>query len=351
MTQCQFCVSFVAIQLFGGAECATTCGWTHSRLMFLHHALFGLMVLFHGGAGSPARRVGGAKSLEGDSEEWSSETKKAFKNVNLKGLFDDATLAAIDGAVESAEAKAGDYEDAAEVDVGSLDSMEEVESMMPVKSIKEVKSIREVKHITPIEEEVALAAIKKFRLQNQLENGDEPEDEDEDDFIRRLQESEEEIEEELEREQGMNELLNQEMAKEDVKCSALAKVKAQHEERAHELERELDDRRELEETIAAGGNVAEDSSEDSLEADQSDELEEVRSIKPIKSLKEIKSMKDIKDIQEVKSIEPVKSIQEVKHIYELTPTQARELKKLVENIDKDYIVSAGHKDDKETISF
>ena len=49
-----------------------------------------------------------------------------------------------------------------------------------------------------------MAAIKKFRLQNQLENGDEPEDEDEDDFIRRLQESEEEIEEELEREQGMN---------------------------------------------------------------------------------------------------------------------------------------------------
>ena len=32
----------------------------------------------------------------------------------------------------------------AEVDVGSLDSMEEVESMMPVKSIKEVKSIHEV---------------------------------------------------------------------------------------------------------------------------------------------------------------------------------------------------------------
>ena len=39
---------------------------------------------------------------------------------------------------------------------------------------------------------------------------------------------------------------------------------------------------------------------------------------------------------------------QVKHIYELTPTQARELRKLVENIDKDYIVSAGHK---ETISF
>ena len=38
---------------------------------------------------------------------------------------------------------------------------------------------------------------------------------------------------------------------------------------------ELENRRELEETIAAGGNVAEDSSEDSLEADQSDELEEV----------------------------------------------------------------------------
>ena len=47
----------------------------------------------------------------------------------------------------------------------------------------------------------------------------------------------------------------------------------------------------------------------------------------------------------------------MKHIYELTPTQARELKKLVENkssygkgstYDKDYIVSGGHK---ETISF
>ena len=46
----------------------------------------------------------------------------------------------------------------------------------------------------------------------------------------------------------------------------------------------------------------------------------------------------------------------MKHIYELTPTQARELKKLVENkssygkssYDQDYIVSGGHK---ETISF
>ena len=65
-----------------------------------------------------------------------------------------------------------------------------------------------MKHITPIEEAVALAAIKKFRLQNQLENGDEPEDEDEADFIRRLQESEEEIGEELEREQGMNVIMN-----------------------------------------------------------------------------------------------------------------------------------------------
>ena len=53
-----------------------------------------------------------------------------------------------------------------------------------------------------------MAAIKKFRLQNQLENGDEPEDEDEADFIRRLQESEEEIGEELEREQGMNVIMN-----------------------------------------------------------------------------------------------------------------------------------------------
>ena len=40
---------------------------------------------------------------------------------------------------------------------------------------------------------------------------------------------------------------------------------------------------------------------------------------------------------------------QVKHIYELTPTQARELKKLVEgsdNSENDYVVSAGHaKDD------
>ena len=41
------------------------------------------------------------------------------------------------------------------------------------------------------------------------------------------------------------------------------------------METELGERRELEETIAAGGNVEEESSEDSLESDQSDELEEV----------------------------------------------------------------------------
>merc|ERR1719290_563248 len=32
--------------------------------------------------------------------------------------------------------------------------------------------MKEVKHITPIEEAVALAAIKKFRLTNQLEPAD-----------------------------------------------------------------------------------------------------------------------------------------------------------------------------------
>merc|ERR1719430_1786010 len=351
MTQCQFCVSFVAIQLFGGAECATTCGWTHSRLMFLHHALFGLMVLFHGGAGSPAGRVGGAKSLESDSEEWSAETKNALKGQDLGGLFDDETLATINGAVKSAEAKAGDYEDAAEVDVGSLDSMEEVESMTSVKSIKEVKSIQEVKHITPIEEAVALAAIKKFRLKNQLGgNGDEAEEEEDEDedVMERLKESEEEIEEELEKEHGMEELLSDQIAKEDVKLSALEKVKHEHAKHAHELEEQLEELKEQEQDIiSAGGNVREEeSSEESYEVE-----EEVESMQAIKSIKEIESLKHIKDIQEIKSIEPVKSIQEVKHIYELTPTQARELKKLVENIDKDYIVSAGHKDDKETISF
>ena len=35
-----------------------------------------------------------------------------------------------------------------EIDVGSLDSMEEVESITPVKSIKEVKSIQEVSRRT-----------------------------------------------------------------------------------------------------------------------------------------------------------------------------------------------------------
>ena len=113
-----------------------------------------------------------------------------------------------------------------DVDVGSLDSMEEVESLTPVKSIKEVKSIQEVsrckkgekftlfslkvKHISPIEEAVALAAIKKFRLKNQLAagNGDEAEIEDDDDEMERLKESEEEIEEELEKEHGMEAILN-----------------------------------------------------------------------------------------------------------------------------------------------
>ena len=104
--------------------------------------------------------------------------------------------------------------------------MEEVESLTPVKSIKEVKSIQEVsrckkkvktlfslkvKHISPIEEAVALAAIKKFRLKNQLAagNGDEAEiEEEDDDEMERLKESEEEIEEELEKEHGMEAILN-----------------------------------------------------------------------------------------------------------------------------------------------
>merc|ERR1719234_2496379 len=134
--------------------------------------------------------------------------------------------------------------------------------MTPVKSIQEVKSIREVKHITPIEEEVAAAAIKKFRLKNQLETGGyeaEDEEDEADDVIRRLQESEEEIEEELEKEEGAKELLAQEIAKEDAKLSALTKVKAQHEEHAYELESRKEKLEEMEDTIAAaGGSVQED---------------------------------------------------------------------------------------------
>ena len=71
-----------------------------------------------------------------------------------------------------------------------------------------------VKHITPIEEAVALAAIKKFRLKNQLGgNGDEAEEEEDEDedVMERLKDSEEEIEEELEKEHGMEAILNLEL--------------------------------------------------------------------------------------------------------------------------------------------
>ena len=63
-----------------------------------------------------------------------------------------------------------------------------------------------MKHITPIEEAVALAAIKKFRLTNQLEpaepraSGYKEEEEDKDDVLERLEESKEELEAELEHE-------------------------------------------------------------------------------------------------------------------------------------------------------
>merc|ERR1711974_58603 len=331
-------------------ECASSCGRSHSRLMFLHHALFGLMVLLHGGAGKPAqdRAPHGAVSLESleslEDLPFSGETLKV-----LGDLYDDPEVKKIaDSDTSDATVEAGDYEDAAEVDVGSLDSMEEVESMTPVKSIKEVKSIQEVKHITPIEEAVALAAIKQFRLKNQLGgNGDEAEEEDEDeDVMERLKESEEEIEGELEKEHGLEELLSEQIAKEDIKLSALEQVKHEHAKHARELEEQLEEIKEEEQDImSAGGNVRnEESSEESYEVE-----EEVESMQPIKSLQEIESLRHIKDIQEIKSIEPVKSIQEVKHIYELTPTQARELKKLVGDIDNsenDYVVSAGHaKDD------
>merc|ERR1711909_265264 len=153
------------------------------RLMLLQHALFGLMVLLHGGSG------------------------KALK----KGLEDDI-----------------------EEQLGSIDNMEEVESIQPVKSIKEVKSIQEVKHITPIEEAVALKAIKEFRLKNII--GDEDEDEVEDDIIdggrewrggmedeeplvedeepndelEKLEESVEAIDEELEKDAEIEEMLEEE---------------------------------------------------------------------------------------------------------------------------------------------
>merc|ERR1711974_239050 len=209
-------------------ECASSCGRSHSRLMFLHHALFGLMVLLHGGAGKPAqdRAPHGAVSLESleslEDLPFSGETLKV-----LGDLYDDPEVKKIaDSDTSDATVEAGDYEDAAEVDVGSLDSMEEVESMTPVKSIKEVKNI------TPIEEAVALAAIKQFRLKNQLGgNGDEAEEEDEDedeDVMERLKESEEEIEGELEKEHGMEELLSEQIAKEDIKLSVLEKVKHEH---------------------------------------------------------------------------------------------------------------------------
>jgi len=311
--------------------------------MFLHHALFGLMVLLHGGAGKPAqdRAPHGAVSLESleslEDLPFSGETLKV-----LGDLYDDPEVKKIaDSDTSDETVEAGDYEDAAEVDAGSLDSMEEVESMTPVKSIKEVKSIQEVKHITPIEEAVALAAIKKFRLKNQLGgNGDEAEEEEDEDedVMERLKESEEEIEGELEKEHGMEELLSEQIAKEDIKLSALEKVKHEHAKHARELEEQLKEIKEEEQDIiSAGGNVRnEESSEESYEVE-----EEVESMQPIKSLQEIESLKHIKDIQEIKSIEPVKSIQEVKHIYELTPTEARELKALVGNFDhsdRDYLV-------------
>jgi len=327
--------------------------------MFLQHALFGLMgfvVLLHRGACKPAQDRISLESLEDSpisDQKLDEKTLAVIKSIN-----DDPEVKKIveyDNSDETVEA--GDYEDAEEVDVGSLDSMEEVESLTPVKSIKEVKSIQEVKHISPIEEAVALAAIKKFRLKNQLAagNGDEAEiEEEDDDEMERLKESEEEIEEELEKEHGMEELLAQQIAKEDVKRSAMEKVKHQHEKHARELEEQLEEIRGREQDIiSAGGNVRQSSEELNEQATEesyeADELKEVESLHPIKSLQEIKSLKHIKDIQEVKSIEPVKSIQEVKHIYELTPTQARELKKLVEgsdNSENDYVVSAGHaKDD------
>jgi len=265
--------------------------------MLLQHALFGLMVLFHGGAGRPAN----------------------------------------DDPYEDLE-YGGPEEDDAEVDVGSLlDSMEEVESITPVKSIQEVKSIKEVKHITPIEEKVALDAIKKFRLHNQLGNGDVEEEVDEEvlEAEEEIFQREEEIKESLEKEHDLDEMVKE-------RISAMKTVRGKHKKHAHELEMEMEELEEMEEVISAGGRA--ESSEGSF--DDLDEMEEVEKMEAIKSLKEIKSMKHIKNIQEVKSIEPVKSIQEVKHIYELTPTQARELKKLVglaeSDDDSDYIVSARH---------
>merc|ERR1712200_328802 len=266
------------------------------RLMFLQHLLLVLAVILHSGWGLPTKK--GEESDEVESFELSQSTEDLINDIYKE-----------DGD------NGDDYDDGADTETkefstDDFDSMEEIESIMPVKSIKEVQSIKEVKHITPIEEAVALAAIKKFRLHNQLEDeNDESEpspytsDEDE----TGLSEAEE-IEAEIEKEQEVEAILDDNIAKEDEKIEALKAVKKRHLEREEELQSELEE---------LGENL------------ETELGEEVKSIKPIKNL------------EEVKSIEPIKSIQKVRHIYELTPTQARELKRLVEEAedsDNDYIV-------------
>ena len=63
-----------------------------------------------------------------------------------------------------------------------------------------------MKHITPIEEKVALDAIKKFRLHNQLGNGGEQEEVDEEvlEAEEEILQREEEIEESLEKEHDVD---------------------------------------------------------------------------------------------------------------------------------------------------
>lgn len=201
-------------------------------------------------------------------------------------------------------------------DLGTLKSIQDVLSIQPVKSIQEVSSIQEVKNIQPIDDSVAKKAIKKFGLKNQLN---------ENDMVMDTQEAEvgsSSPDEEIEKEE---------------KLVAMIEYKEEEEEKVLEVLKELETKHlakieQLEGGLAGDSGSGVDTGE--AEVDESGDGGGAvggggASVQEISDLQEISKILPISSLQEVKSIQNVKSVQEVKNLYELTPSQAKELLKLI----------------------
>merc|ERR1712029_821466 len=184
--------------------------------------------------------------------------------------MDDLPLKYVDGnRVEKAE---------------EISAMEEIKRMLPVKSIQEIKSIDEIKNIEEIDDEVAEQFIREENLRGHGPGSYAAE--------------EAELETEIEKEEEIIDVLEEGIEKEEEKIDVLSEVESVHE---------------------------------AYRDSAASELEGLKRAIEAKLNEEVENIEEIKSMEEVKTITPIKSIKEVKNIYELTDSEAADLREMIKN--------------------